>query len=152
MMQARRAEEETRQDFDKMMQEQAMIMSALNISVSKHLIDEHYTCVLANEYYYKLIGYSKARYEALFHNHPDEFYRNNPEGWELLTNKVTSVLENDGDGYEAIVPMKYEDGSSYWVKLVSFFTDEYIDGYRVSYTVMTDVTDLSGPGTSWRCS
>ena len=142
MMQARRAEEETRQDFDKMMQEQAMIMSALNISVSKHLIDEHYTCVLANEYYYKLIGYSKARYEALFHNHPDEFYRNNPEGWELLTNKVTSVLENDGDGYEAIVPMKYEDGSSYWVKLVSFFTDEYIDGYRVSYTVMTDVTDL----------
>ena len=142
MMQARRAEEETRQDFDKMMQEQAMIMSALNISVSKHLIDEHYTCVLANEYYYKLIGYSKARYEALFHNHPDEFYRNNPDGWELLTNKVTSVLENDGDGYEAIVPMKYEDGSSYWVKLVSFFMDEYIDGYRVSYTVMTDVTDL----------
>lgn len=45
----------------------------------------------------KLIGYSKARYEALF-QHPDEFYRNNPEGWELLTNKVTSVLENDGDG------------------------------------------------------
>ena len=142
MMQARRAQEETQQDFDKMMQEQAMLMSALNISVSKHLIDEHYTCVLANEYYYKLIGYPKARYEELFHNHPDEFYHNNPEGWELLTSKVASVLENNGDGYEAIVPMKYEDGSSYWVKLVSFFTDEYIDGYRVSYTVMTDVTEL----------
>lgn len=142
MMQARLEQKETRQDFDKMMQEQAMIMSALNISVSKHLIDEHYTCVLANEYYYKLIGYSKARYEELFHNHPDEFYANNPEGWELLTSKVQSVLENNGDGYEAIVPMKYEDGSSYWVKLVSFFTDEYIEGYRTSYTVMTDVTEL----------
>ena len=142
VMQAKLAQEETKQDFDKMMQEQAMIMSALNISVSKHLIDEHYTCVLANEYYYKLIGYSKLRYEELFHNHPDEFYQNNPEGWELLTGKVTSVLENGGDWYEAIVPMKYEDGSSYWVKLVSFFTDEYIDGYRVSYTVMTDVTEL----------
>lgn len=45
--------------------------------------------------------------------------------------------------------MKYEDGSSYWVKLVSFFTDEYIDGYRVSYTVMTDVTDLVRTRTSW---
>lgn len=142
MMQARLAQKEAQQDFDKMMQEQAMIMSALNISVSKHLIDEHYTCVLANEYYYKLIGYSKARYEELFHNHPDEFYANNPEGWELLTSKVESVLKNNGDGYEAIVPMKYEDGSSYWVKLVSFFTDEYIDGYRISYTVMTDVTEL----------
>ena len=61
MMQARLEQRETRQDFDKMMQEQAMIMSALNISVSKHLIDEHYTCVLATEYYYKLIGYSKAK-------------------------------------------------------------------------------------------
>ena len=142
MMQARLEQKETRQDFDKMMQEQAMIMSALNISVSKHLIDEHYTCVLANEYYYKLIGYSKARYEALFHNHPDEFFANNPEGWELLTSKVEAVLKNNGDGYEAIVPMKYEDGSSYWVKLVSFFTDEYIDGFRISYTVMTDVTEL----------
>ena len=142
MMQAKLAQEETKQDFDKMMQEQAMLMSALNISVSKHLIDEHYTCVLANEYYFKLIGYSKSRYEELFHNHPDEFYQNNPEGWELLTGKVTSVLENGGDWYEAIVPMKYEDGSGYWVKLVSFFTDEYIDGYRVSYTVMTDVTEL----------
>ena len=38
--------------------------------------------------------------------------------------------------------MKYEDGSSYWVKLVSFFTDQYVDGYRTSYTVMTDVTEL----------
>ena len=142
MMQARLEQKETRQDFDKMMQEQAMIMSALNISVSKHLIDEHYTCVLANEHYYKLIGYSKARYEALFHNHPDEFFANNPEGWELLTSKVEAVLKNNGDGYEAIVPMKYEDGSSYWVKLVSFFTDEYIDGFRISYTVMTDVTEL----------
>lgn len=142
MMEAKLAQKETQQDFDKMMQEQAMLMSALNISVSKHLIDEHYTCILANEYYYKLIGYSKARYEELFHNRPDEFYQNNPEGWELLKGKVSSVLENQGDGYEAIVPMKYEDGSSYWVKLVSFFTDEYIDGYRVSYTVMTDVTEL----------
>ena len=37
-----------------------------------------------------------------------------------LTSKVEAVLKNNGDGYEAIVPMKYEDGSSYWVKLVSF--------------------------------
>ena len=45
----------------------------------------------------------------LFHNHPDEFFANNPEGWELLTSKVEAVLKNNGDGYEAIVPMKYED-------------------------------------------
>lgn len=30
----------------------------------------------------------------------------------------------------------------YWVKLFSYFTEEYIDGCRTSYTVMTDVTEL----------
>ena len=142
MMQAREDQEETRQVFEKMTHEQDMLMSALNVSVSKHLIDEHYTCVRANEYYYRLIGYPKEKYEALFHNHVDEFYRNNPEAWALLTKKVQSTLEQGKDQYELIVPMKYEDGSSYWVNLFSYFTDEYIDGCRTSYTVMTDVTEL----------
>ena len=135
MMQARRG-------FEKLTHEQEMLMSALNVSVSKHLIDEHYTCVRANEYYYQLIGYPKEKYEALFHNRADAYYRNNPEGWEMLTQKVVEVLENGTDQYELIVPMKYEDGSSYWVKLFSYFTDEYINGFRTSYTVMTDVTEL----------
>lgn len=133
---------QARQEFEKLTHEQDMLMSALNVSVSKHLIDEHYTCVRANEYYYRLIGYSKEKYEELFHNHPDEYYRNNPEGWELLTQKVNEVLTQGGDQYELIVPMKYEDGSTYWVKLFSYFTEEYIDGCRTSYTVMTDVTEL----------
>lgn len=142
MMRERQEQEQTRQVFEKLTNEQEMLMSALNVSVSKHLIDEHYTCVRANEYYYQLIGYPKEKYEALFHNHADEYYGNNPEGWELLTKKVTEVLEQGGDQYELIVPMKYEDGSSYWVKLFSYFTDEYINGCRTSYTVMTDVTTL----------
>lgn len=142
VMQAQQERERAKEIFEKLANEQAMLMSALNVSVSKHLIDDHYTCIGANEYYYQLIGYSKERYEELFHNRPDEYYRNNPEGWELLTSKVTEVLENGRDQYDMIVPMKYEDGSSYWVKLFSYFTDEYQDGYRISYTVMTDVTTL----------
>ena len=133
---------QARQEFEKLTHEQDMLMSALNVSVSKHLIDEHYTCVRANEYYYRLIGYSKEKYETLFHNHPDEYYRNNPEGWEMLTQKVNEVLAQGGSQYELIVPMKYEDGSSYWVKLFTYFTEEYIDGFQTAYTVMTDVTEL----------
>lgn len=142
LMEARQAQEIARKGIEELTHEQEMLMSALNVSVSKHLIDEHYTCVRANEYYYQLIGYPKEKYEALFHNHADKYYQNNPEGWEILSKKVTEVLANGGDQYELIVPMKYEDGSSYWVKLFSYFTDEYVDGYRTSYTVMTDVTEL----------
>lgn len=142
MMRARQEQEYTQQVVEKVTQEQEMLMGALNVSVSKHLIDEHFTCVWANEHYYKLIGYPKAKYETLFHNHADEYYRNNPEGWEMLANKVQSVLDSGEDQYELIVPMKYEDGSGYWVKVFSYFTDEYINGIRTSYTVMTDVTEL----------
>ena len=52
---------QARQEFEKLTHEQDMLMSALNVSVSKHLIDEHYTCVRAYEYYYRLIGYSKEK-------------------------------------------------------------------------------------------
>lgn len=142
MMQARQEQERTQQILEHMIHEQEMLMSILKVSVSKHIFDEHFTCVRANEYYYQLIGYPKERYEALFHNHPDEYYQNNPEGWIMLTQKVAEVLENGGDQYDMIVPMKYEDGTSFWVKLFSYFTDEYIDGYRSTYTVMMDVTEL----------
>ena len=142
IMEAREKQEQTQQVYEKMSHEQEMLMDALNVSVSKHLIDEHFTCVKANKHYYRLIGYEKEKYEALFHNHADEFYRNNPEGWKLLSQKVTEVLARGGDQYEILIPMKYEDGSSYWVNLYSYFTDEYINGCRTSYTVMTDVTEL----------
>ena len=130
MVLARQEQEYTQQVVEKVTQEQEMLMGALNVSVSKHLIDEHFTCVWANEHYYKLIGYPKAEYEALFHNHADEYYRNNPEGWEMLANKVQSVLERGEDQYELIIPMKYKDGTGYWVKVFSYFTDEYINGIR----------------------
>ena len=142
LMEAQLLREETQLAAEKMAGEQDMLMSALRVSVSKHLVDEHFTCIRANEYYYQLIGYPKEKYETLFHNHPDEYYANNPEGWAMLTEKVMTTLEQGKDKYEAIIPMKYEDGSTYWVKLYNYFTDEYIDGYRTSYTVMTDVTEL----------
>lgn len=142
MMQAHQERLQSRQAVEKLANEQDMLMSALKVSVSKHVVDEHFTCIRANEYYYQLIGYPKEKYEALFHNHPDEYFQNNPEGWAILTQKVMSTMERGGDRYEAILPMKYEDGSTYWVKLYNYFTDEYIDGYRASYTVMTDVTEL----------
>lgn len=142
MMEAQLEQEHTQQTLEQMVHEQEMLMSILKVSVSKHMVDEHYTCVWANEYYYQLIGYPKEKYESLFHNHPDEYYQNNPEGWEQLTATVADVLENGKDQYDIITRMKHEDGSSFWVKLFSYFTDEYIDGYRSTYTVMMDVTEL----------
>ena len=39
------------------------LMHLLKVSVSKHLLDEHFTLIWANEFYYDMIGWPKEEYE-----------------------------------------------------------------------------------------
>ena len=55
------------------------LMNLLQVSVSKHLLDKHFTVLWANDYFYSLIGYEKSEYEALYHNHVDEYYKDDPD-------------------------------------------------------------------------
>ena len=119
-----------------------MLMNLSRLSVSKHLIDEHFTLIWANEYYYELIGYPKEEYERLFENRPDKFYAADPENWKILVDKVTETLASGASGYQLIGRMRHKSGRMMWVKLSNIFTDEMINGHRVSYTVMADVSEL----------
>lgn len=60
-------------------------MTLMNVSVSKHLFGGHFTVLWTNDYFYELIGYSVEEYELLFHNHVDEYYRDDPEVVALMT-------------------------------------------------------------------
>ena len=143
MMQTRLEKEQHFQRvFEQVSQEQDMLMSALNVSVSKHLLDEHFTCIRANEFYYRLIGYTKEECHSIFHDHVDEFFANNPDSWNILHKKIEATIADNDDSYSAFLPMYYPNGSVYWVKLVGFFTDEYIDGRQVTYATMVNVTDM----------
>lgn len=143
MMQTRLEKEQHFQRvFEQVSQEQDMLMSALNVSVSKHLMDEHFTCIRANEFYYRLIGYTKEECHSIFHDHVDEFFANNPDSWNILHKKIEATIADNDDSYSAFLPMYYPNGSVYWVKLVGFFTDEYIDGRQVTFATMVNVTDM----------
>ena len=117
-----------------------MLMNLSRLSVSKHLVDEHFTLVWANAYYYELIGYPKEEYERLFENRPDKFYQNDPENWKILAAKVKDAIAKGG--YQFIGRMRHKSGRMMWVRLSSIFTEEMVDGHRVSYTVMADVSEL----------
>ena len=52
-----------------------LLMGLTGASVSKHLLDEHFTLLWANDFYYDMIGYPKEEYEALFHNKPDLYFK-----------------------------------------------------------------------------
>ncbi|QCT72669.1 putative bifunctional diguanylate cyclase/phosphodiesterase [Eubacterium maltosivorans] len=118
-----------------------MLMSALRVSVSRHLMDAHFTLISANPYYYELIGYPKDEYEALFHNRPDIYFNQNPEDWSAIVEKVAAAAGAGHTSYEAMARMYHKSGRAMWIKMVGVFTDEVVDGCPVAYTVMTDMTD-----------
>ncbi|WP_294466018.1 response regulator [uncultured Anaerofustis sp.] len=121
------------------------LMSTMKVSVSKHLLDEYFTTVWANDYYYDLIGYPKDEYEEKFKNRPDIYYSKLGYLDELakLTAAVMDAINNGRKGYSLItrLPIKGKKGHI-WVRMNATFTDEIISGKQVSYTVITNIDDL----------
>lgn len=122
--------------------EYSLLMSLMGVSVSKHLLDEHFTLLWANDFYYDLIGYPKEEYEKLFRNRPDIYFEDHKEAWNILGQKVYDAIANNTNGYEAIMKMPVKGGSK-WVKLTATFTDQLQNGIPISYTVMIDITDIT---------
>nr|UWI50705.1 EAL domain-containing protein [Clostridioides difficile] len=117
-----------------------LLMNALDVSVSKHLLDEHYTVVSANNRYYEMFGYTKEEYESLFHNQCDLFYKENPDDWNELVNHVVKTFSKGERKYEHLGRMRHRNGKKLWIKLMGFLTGEVVDGFPVSYSVMVDIT------------
>lgn len=87
-----------------------MFMSLMHVSVSKHLFDEHFTLVWANSYFYELIGYSKEEYESAYHNHVDEYYKDDPESVAYMGQIIMNAYNNGESGYEFESRMPVMDG------------------------------------------
>lgn len=117
-------------------------MTLMNVSVSKHLFDKHFTVLWANDYFYELIGYSKPEYESLFHNHVDEYYKDDPESVSLMAKIIMDAYERQEPGYEFECPMHTKSGKTAWIRVTGRFTDEVFEGVPVIYTIYTDITDL----------
>lgn len=79
-----------------------MLMSAMNVSVSKHLMDENFTVVWANDYFYSQTLYTKQEYEAIYHNSCRKYFEQYPEEYEKMAMAVEQALLKGKSGYECI--------------------------------------------------
>lgn len=124
------------------------LMNMLGVSVSKHMLDDHFTLIWANDYYYDLIGYSKEEYETIYQNQCDRYYINDElnihdeELWSKIGEIVTQAILDGKSGYNCSSRMRQKSGEYVWVNMSGTFIDEYMDGYQVSYTVMTNINDV----------
>lgn len=123
--------------------EYSLLMSSLQVSVSKHIVDEHFTVIWANDYYYHLIGYSREEYENTFHNQCDLFFEKNPEDWQHLKQEVIQALADNKKEYDGITRFLQKDGTKIWVRVFGTFIKEQVNGCPVVYTVITDITDIT---------
>ncbi|WP_125140506.1 PAS domain-containing hybrid sensor histidine kinase/response regulator [Clostridium transplantifaecale] len=117
-------------------------MTLMNVSVSKHLFDEHFTVLWANDYFYRLIGYTKEEYEEQYHNHVDEYYKNDPDAVALMTRIIMDAYQRQEPGYEFECPMHVKGGKVVWIRVTGRFTDETFEGIPVIYTIYTEITEL----------
>ena len=130
------------QNFTPADYEYLALMDLLGVSVSKHLLDEHFTLIWANEYYYEFTGWPKEEYEATFHNRPDLYYQNDPKEWQELTDAVLNALSKHEKGYKLLSRFRRKSGDYLWVQFSAQFADEYINGYQVAYSVLTNVNEI----------
>lgn len=119
-----------------------IIMSQMQIGISRHLLDEHFTVLWANEYIYELTGYSKSVFRTRFHNHVDEYYREKPSVFNHLKDEIRKAYESNESGYVLECPIDIKRGKLIWVCAIGRFTTESYRGIPVIYNVFFDITLL----------
>lgn len=119
------------------------LMDTMQVSVSKHLLDEHFTTVWANKYFFDTIKYSKEEYKNLFHNHMDEYFHNDIEEFNKISGHILSAFKSREPRCACICKIPQKGGGYIKARLSCTFTDEMISGFPAIYTVFTDVTDIT---------
>ena len=122
--------------------EEQDLMSMLQVSACKNLLDEHFTLVQANESYYNLIGYTREEYETLYQNQCDRYYAEDEPEWNKIQKIIAEAFEAHQTGYKHLSRMRRKNGAFIWVKLMGTFSSESIGGYAVVNTIIMDVSDI----------
>ena len=118
-----------------------LLMSSLHVCVSKHLMDEYFTVIWANDYFYESTLYTKEEYEAIYHNECSTYFKQDPEEYEKFSKAVVEAIEQGRPGYESICKMPQKGGSYIWIKISGTFSEERMNGIPVIYVTFTDVTE-----------
>lgn len=119
-----------------------LLMSSLQVSVSKHLFDLDYTLVWANQFYYSVIGYTGEEYERSFHNRPSEYYKDCPEELQHIRDAAGEAYGTGKKGFDIVCRMPRRDGTLMWIRMAGTFTAEMVGGCPVVYIAFTDVSGI----------
>lgn len=118
------------------------LMNALHVSVFKCKLDENFTAIWCNNYFFDSTGYTKEEYTKIYQFSIRKYFSSMADEYNNIANIVMEALQKGLPGFECVSKMPRKDGTFIWIKVVGTFTDEVKDGIPVLYVVYTDVTDV----------
>lgn len=118
------------------------LMNALHVSVFKCLLDEDFTAIWCNNYFFDSTGYTKEEYVDTYQFSIRNYFSGMADEYNQIAKIVMDTLQQGLPGFECVSRMPRKDGSFIWIKVVGTFTNEMHDGIPVLYVVYTDITDV----------
>lgn len=122
--------------------EYQMLLSSLNVSVSKHLLHSDFPVIWANDRFYTLTGHTREEFHSKYGRSCAAYFSGSQEDFDALRSTILRAYDAGEKGYTATLQVPHKNGSKLWVSLVGTFTDEIVEDRPVIYTVLTDVTSL----------
>lgn len=118
------------------------LMNALHVSVFKCLLDEEFTAIWCNNYFFDSTGYTKEEYVEIYKYSIRKYFSSMSDEYNQIAEIVMDAMQKGKPGFECVSRMPRKDGTFLWIKVVGTFTDEVYNGIPVLYVVYTDITDV----------
>lgn len=118
------------------------LMNALHVSVFKCLLNEEFTAIWCNNYFFESTGYTKEEYISLYHYSIRDYFSSMGDEYKQIAEIVLESYQQGLPGFECVSRMPQKEGTFIWIKVVGTFTNEQYDGIPVLYVVYTDITDV----------
>lgn len=112
---------------------------SVRCGLSKHICDNSLTLIWANDYYFKLFGYSREEYEELFGESLIPLIAQ--EDLPLVVNSITTLLEDHE--IDITFRIRHKTRNLCWINLVAACLESTEnDDFPIANFVLNDVTDL----------
>lgn len=115
-----------------------MFSQSVRCGLSKHICDNSLSLIWANDYFYRLFGYTKEEYQEQYKDQLIPLIY--PEDLALVVNSITSLVEDHE--IDISFRVKHKIKGFRWVNLVAASVEDDQDDFPVANFVLNDITNL----------